>query len=318
MDTQFEVPRHPIGVAAERTGLSTDLIRAWERRYGATAPERDASGQRLYSDADVERLGLLRRATEGGRSIGQVAELDRAELAELVRGDEAARSARAEAGVGLEPAPVVESLEARARAMDASGLESVLRGLLLEVGFVRFAETMAAPLLRRLGDGWHAGTVTPAQEHVASAAVRRVLESALPTGPNGETTPVVVVATLRGERHEAGLLTVAAAARLSGWRVVYLGSDLPASEVAAAARATAARAVCVSGTYEPEGGVVAGMRELRAALPSRVALFAGGAAMIAEREALEGHGVRCPADLTSLRQALAELASGMGPGASGG
>ncbi|MEJ2503024.1 MAG: MerR family transcriptional regulator [Gemmatimonadota bacterium] len=309
MDTQFEVPRHPIGVAAERTGLSTDLIRAWERRYGATEPDRDASGQRLYSDADVERLTLLRRATEGGRSIGQVAGLERAALTELVRGDEAARAERLSRGGSGEANHRIEALESLAKALDGQRLEVELRSLLLERGFVEFAETVAAPLLRRLGEGWHAGRITTAQEHVASAAVRRVLESTVSTGPDGDSAPVIVAGTLPDERHETGVLVVAAAARLSGWRVVYVGADLPVADLVSAARATGARAVAVSGTYMVGGELVSGIRELRAALPGDVELFAGGPAVEAEREALEGLGVRCPGELASLREALEQLAS---------
>src|SRR6188768_2569345 len=84
-------PRHPIAVVAERTGLSQDLLRVWERRYQAVIPTRGPGGQRLYSDADIERLALLHAATRAGRSISRVANLSDATLAELVDEDLAAR-----------------------------------------------------------------------------------------------------------------------------------------------------------------------------------------------------------------------------------
>src|SRR5215207_6184842 len=83
-------PRHPIGVVAERTGLSPDVLRVWERRYAVVEPHRSAGGQRLYSDADIERLSLLHRATQGGHGIGHVATMSKAKLEELVQGIEAA------------------------------------------------------------------------------------------------------------------------------------------------------------------------------------------------------------------------------------
>src|SRR5687768_12427129 len=83
-------PRHPIGVVADRTGLSPDVLRVWERRYGVVEPQRSAGGQRLYSDADVERLVLLHRATRGGHGISHVASLSRAKLEDLVGEIEAA------------------------------------------------------------------------------------------------------------------------------------------------------------------------------------------------------------------------------------
>src|SRR5829696_5654503 len=94
-ETKRTTPRHPIAVVAERTGLSHDLLRVWERRYGVVAPTRGPGGQRLYSDADIERLALLHAATRAGRSISQVAGLTDEALAELLDEDLAARERRA-------------------------------------------------------------------------------------------------------------------------------------------------------------------------------------------------------------------------------
>ena len=90
------IGEHPIQVVAQRTGLSPDVLRIWERRYAVVKPSRSATGRRLYSDRDVEHLLLLRRATLAGRSISQVADLDSEELRGLVEADEvaAARSPR--------------------------------------------------------------------------------------------------------------------------------------------------------------------------------------------------------------------------------
>ncbi|HSP07725.1 MAG TPA: MerR family transcriptional regulator, partial [Acidobacteriota bacterium] len=78
---------HPIRVVARRTGLTPHVIRIWEKRYGAVVPRRTSTKRRFYTDEDVERLILLRRATMSGRSIGQVARLSREELLELAKAD---------------------------------------------------------------------------------------------------------------------------------------------------------------------------------------------------------------------------------------
>src|SRR5687768_2967127 len=88
-----ETPLHTIQVAARRTGLSTHVIRVWERRYAAVKPERDASDRRLYSETEIDRLALLRDVTEAGHSIGTVANLDAAQLQELLTKSRHARSA---------------------------------------------------------------------------------------------------------------------------------------------------------------------------------------------------------------------------------
>src|SRR5215218_3968718 len=81
------IPRHPISVVVDRTGLSQHLLRVWERRYGAVEPTRGEGGHRLYSDADIERVRLLHAATRGGRTIGQVARLSADALARMVAED---------------------------------------------------------------------------------------------------------------------------------------------------------------------------------------------------------------------------------------
>jgi MerR family transcriptional regulator, light-induced transcriptional regulator len=168
--------RHPIGVVAERTGLSLDVLRVWERRYDVVAPTRDASGRRLYTDDDIERLRLLSRAVGSGRSIGQVVGLTDAALRSLVLEDEGARwaDARLPAAAADLDAFVMRGME-KAFALDGEGLEAVLRRAASVLGVPHFLEGVAAPLLRRIGEEWHAGRLRPSQEHVASAVVRSVV-----------------------------------------------------------------------------------------------------------------------------------------------
>ena len=74
---------HTIQSVAEKTGLTPDVIRIWERRYSVVSPERTPSNQRLYTDDDIERLNLLRRVTEQGRRISAIAALSTDELREI-------------------------------------------------------------------------------------------------------------------------------------------------------------------------------------------------------------------------------------------
>jgi DNA-binding transcriptional MerR regulator/methylmalonyl-CoA mutase cobalamin-binding subunit len=300
--------RHPIGVVAERTGLSPDVLRVWERRYGAVEPSRAADGQRSYSDADVERLRLLRLATLAGRSIGQVAQLATDELTRLVREDEAARQRVGRREDGAVAAPAAEDVERAlelARAVDAPGLESFLRRTAAAFGVPAFLDGLVAPLLRRMGDEWEAGRLTPGQEHLATAIVQRVLEGAIHflVAPAG--APSLLLATPAGEQHKMGTVLAAAAAAAEGWRVTYLAPDLPADEIAAASRAAAARVVGVSVIYpgEPDR-VLAELRTLRSHLPASVPLLAGGAGAVALAPELRAAGIHMVEDLSGLRVAL--------------
>jgi MerR family transcriptional regulator, light-induced transcriptional regulator len=300
---------HPIGVVSARTGLSADVIRVWERRYGVVEPARDEAGRRVYTDRDVERLRLLALATSEGRGIGQLAELSDQELASLVRSDEAARwAARAAstAGVpgdgGVESAVVEEALE-RTRALDGPGLEAALRRAGTLLGLSAFLERVVSPLFRRIGEEWHEGRLSVAQEHLATGVAGSLVARLAAAAGNPADAPLVVVATPSGEQHEIGALLVAGEAAAQGWRVAYLGPSVPADDIVGAAMETGARCVALSVVYGPNGRSHAEVAAVRAGLPSGVDLVVGGEG---SRGMDAAAGVRWLEDLPSLRGYLAD------------
>ena len=289
--------QHPIGVAAERTGLTPDVLRVWERRYGAVNPARSPGRQRFYSDADIERLRLLRLATLPGRSIGQVVKLSVGDLARMVEEDADARS-RAPASSAT-PLPEAAGADLVVLALvlvgelDAVGLDRMLRRAAATMALSEFLESVAAPLLRRVGDEWHAGHLTIAHEHLASSLVNRITIHAMQSLPVAADAPNLVVATLAGERHEAGALFAAAEAMALGWRVTYLGADLPAADIALAAGTTQARAVAISVVNPPNASQVLGeLRILRDRLSPDIAILVGGAGARAMSGELSTLGVQ--------------------------
>jgi DNA-binding transcriptional MerR regulator/methylmalonyl-CoA mutase cobalamin-binding subunit len=304
-------PRHPIGVVSDRTGLSADVLRVWERRYSVVRPARADGGQRLYSDADVERLRLLHVATLAGRSIGRIAHLATPALARLVDEDGAARAAldlhRHDAN-GAAAGDAVEAARQATQALDAHALDRELRRALSMLGLPSFLTDVAAPLLRAVGDDWHAGRLSPAHEHVATQAVRRITSEVVQSLGARAGAPAVVVATPAGERHETGALLAAAALAAAGWRVIYLGGDLPASDIAAAARHTGARAVAVSLVYITDRDhTLAELRTLRNALPATIPIVAGGAASGSLEDELGALGVSFADSFDDMRSALSGI-----------
>ena len=303
-------PRHPISVVADRTGLSQHLLRVWERRYGAVEPIRGEGGHRLYSDADIDRVRLLHAVTRAGRTISHVASLSSDELVRLAAEDGAARADRGGAanGAGREPDVEREATEEAlvlARALDAPGLDGALRRAAAQLGVAAFTERVVAPVLRRIGDEWHAGRLTIAHEHLASAVVHDIMVETMRALTRGRDAARVVVATPPGDRHAIGAAMAGAAAAAEGWDVVYLGSDLPAGEIAAAAAATNARAVAVSVVYVPDRERTLGeLRTLRARLPAAVTLLVGGAGSTSLAAELADAGIRVGTSLADLRDAL--------------
>jgi methanogenic corrinoid protein MtbC1 len=294
--------RQPIAVVVERTGLSQDVLRAWERRYAAVRPTRDANGQRQYSDADIRRLGLLHAATGAGRSIGSVATLPTDEIALLVAGDLAAREQSVPPAM---ESPVssatVDQAFAHSRALDASALEITLRRALAAVGVMSFIQTVAAPLLRRVGDEWHAGRLAPPQEHLVSSVLYDIIVGTMRAFPQRAGAPKVLVATPAGDRHAIGAAVVGAASALEGWNVLYLGADLPAADIADAAKTASVNMVAVSIVYtEDKARVLAELRALRSRLPADIVLIAGGAGATLLATELAAMDVRVQSNVSDL------------------
>ena len=314
-------PRYPVRLVAIRTGLTPHLLRAWERRYQVVTPTRSEGGQRLYSDLDVERLRLLRRLTDRGHAIGRIADLP---LDELIRFDR--ESADAEAAVRAIGPPQGESVRASiddallaARRFDAPELRAVLERAVVTHGVPVFLEEVVSSLVHRIGHGWAEGSVTVAQEHMATAVVRGVLGWLLGVFElHGAARQAVVArrlvaATPPSQIHELGALLAAVSAAAEGWRVTYLGPDLPTSDLVKAAEQTGADAVALSIVYasrEPE--LLAAVRETRAGLRDGVPLIVGGAAAASIRSRLESAGARVVDTLPDLRAMLRSLSSAAG------
>lgn len=309
--------RHPMRIVVQRTGLTPDVLRAWERRYAVVTPTRSGTGQRLYSDSDVERLTLLMRAVNGGRAIGQVAKLPVRELQAIVEQDEeSVRSIPAPAAAQTSGAR--ESILAAAlvavETLDAEKLESTLRGAALRLGMDDMLDGVVAPLLLTIGSRWHQGLLRPAHEHLATAVVRRTLAWMMERGAIAATAPSLVVATLPGQTHELGAMLAATAASSHGWRVLYLGVNLPADDIALGANHTGASAVALSFVYPTDDPAIAGaLRQLRASLRAGTAIIAGGSAAPNYAAALTAVGASSFGSIGELRAWLhkSTLAAGL-------
>ncbi len=188
---------------------------------------------------------MLRDLTDVGRPISMVAGLSDEAAAALLLEDRAAASTPETPPNGDEPSSVVAAAYARILELDADGLERTLWRAAMSLDGRTFLDGGVAPLLARIGAGWEAGEITPGQEHLGSDVIDRVLgQLADPSrSPDG---PGLVVATLPGERHGLGARLVSAVATVDGWRVTYLGTDLPVGDIAAAANRVGASAVAIS------------------------------------------------------------------------
>jgi len=279
-------------------------------------PGRSEGGQRLYSDLDIERLVRLRRLVEGGHAISRIASLPLEALAQLEEQTGSAAAQDLGDGGSLEGQARARSSHEftdaamrAVRALDASGLEDVLERAAMTLGVPDFLETVAAPTLEEIGDGWTERSVSVAQEHMATAVFRRVLGWMLGVYQTTGAAHRLVVATPPGERHELGALMAAVSAAAEGWNVTYLGPDLPVEELLDAIGQTRAEAMALS-LVQPgdERGVLSVLREIQAGLPPRVAQLVGGAGAQSFQAEIESAGVHLIDSLAELRAALQRIA----------
>ena len=211
-----------IGELARRTGVATDLLRAWERRYGLLAPTRTETGYRLYSTADVAARTTDARAARAPASPQP--KRRREALSEPVAG----RTHGARVRVGGASARRSSGSTTRRRTPPSTGCSPTSRSTPSSTASV-------LPLLRELGDGWERGEVSIAQEHFASNLVRGRLLG-LARGWDRGSGPRAVLACPPDERHDLGLLIFGLALREHGWRITFLGGDTPLETLAETVR----------------------------------------------------------------------------------
>jgi DNA-binding transcriptional MerR regulator len=218
-----------IGELAKRTGVSPELLRAWEQRYGLLEPTRTPGGFRLYSAADEARVQHMQRLVSGGLAAAQAARLI------LSDGGPAPRTVSASATIlDEESADLTASLDR----LDEQAANTALDRLLSAYTVEMVLQDVVLAYLHRLGERWEAGEISVAQEHFASNLLRGRLLG-LAQGWGQGHGPGAVLACLPGEHHELGLLVFGVALHRRGWRITYLGTDSPIGAVADTARSLA-------------------------------------------------------------------------------
>jgi methanogenic corrinoid protein MtbC1 len=305
-------PRYSIKIVARRTGLTAHVIRIWEKRYRAVSPKRSATKRRLYSDADIERLALLHRATLAGHAIGHVANLPNQKLLAILADDESEIPSAAKHARSKPAAPTVKShfeeCLAAVQNFDAERLESALARAAVALSQPILIDQVLIPLLHRVGDLWREGSLRVMHEHLATTVVRTFWANMRNAFVVPDSAPTVVVTTPTGQLHELGALLVAATAASEGWRVTYLGPNLPAEEIAAAVEHEKAKAVALSIVYPADDPRVAHeLKLLRRYLPKEVSLITGGRAAEGYAGVLAEIGAARLLDMSSFRKKLEAL-----------
>lgn len=283
---------YQIKMVSDMLGIPKNTLIAWERRYAIVNPTRTDGGYRVYSDRDLSVLRRVQSLLDQGYKIGEACDIvltvPHAEpplARELPASDRAALT------------DVKEQLKARLLAFDREGADTIGNRLLL-VPFEQVIDDVYFPLLREVGHGWELGNLTVVQEHYCTAYCREKLLVMLNSvQSSSHSAPEVTCATPPGEQHELGLLALALRLSLRGFRVLYLGANLPTSELIQHVNARKPAALCLSMIHlRSRGEVLSYARELRAGIDPAIRIAIGGRAtedssLTVQGVSFAGHGL---------------------------
>ena len=291
----------PIAAVERDTGLSKDTLRVWERRYGFPRPGRDAAGDRVYPQEQVQRLQAIRRLLDAGHRPGRVVALapealqalaEAAPLSASGKRAAAVRSARSVQSLSTAPDPaLVEGCLTLIARHDVHQLRRALAQDVLRLGLVAFVTQLVAPLNVAVGEAWIQGRFRVFEEHLYTECITGVLRQAIAgiAPPQGRGAPRVLLTTIPHEPHALGLLMAEALLALEGCHCMSLGTQTPLGDIVRAAQMHDADVVALSFTAVLAApAVLAALRDLRRQLPARTALWVGGACQALYQRPLAG------------------------------
>ncbi|NWF74215.1 MAG: MerR family transcriptional regulator [Nitrospirae bacterium] len=295
---------HRIHRVAKLTGLSKDVIRVWERRYGLVKPSRSSNRYREYNDEEVALLRFVKSQMEQGATIGALAAeghnplIARMRIATPVSAEEQKPHER-----------LLDDLMRSLDPLDKAGFERRLNGAVAVIPFEEAIQRILLPLQRRIGALWHQARSNTAVEHYVTKIVQQKLFSVMNQLPVNEFGPRILIACPEGETHEIGAQAVAYIAATKGCHVYYLGPNLPSADLVTFCKTITPDLVLLSLTeVKPEATVLQQLKELEL-LATRWSVAVGGQGARAIEDRLRHTKIELLDDLTALHSRLAILIS---------
>lgn len=302
--------RLPIRLLSERTGVGASTLRAWERRYGLLTPERTPKGHRAYSAKDVRQVEQILTLLEEGHSLPAIAKQLKQDAGTSGPGQEQHE----------QPGVWADYLKGTLRAVhdfSTERLEAIYNEASSLYPVDMLTERLIEPVLVELGRHWEAGDAGIAEEHFYASWVRNRLGARFHHAIGQARGARILCACLPGDHHEIGLLLFSLSALARGYRVLYLGADLPLGQVAAVASRSAARGVVLSSRAQIDRTMQRRLAGLSVSLD--VPLLLGGFGSDQPLQEFEGvGGIRLGSRIAVALQVLGSHVSAFGAGEADG
>ncbi len=285
----------PINAVERETGITKELLRMWERRYGFPEPERDEQGDRIYPMPQVAKLRLLRRLIDFGFRPGKIIMLPSEELERLL-------STQGKANFDSSPELEKELLDIL-KARDPAQLRDYLSHQMIKMGLQSFILDFLQYANFVVGDAWMRGLLEVHEEHLFTEQVQSLVRQAIGSLREANMAPRILLATPPEETHTLGILMVEAILRLDNVDAVCYGAQMPVRDVAQAVARHKMQIVAISFSASyPTSKAIDYLEELRFRLPLSVEIWGGGASLRSTRKTVEA--VRFFHDLPSIRIAV--------------
>ena len=295
---------HRIHRVAKLTGLSKDVIRVWERRYGLVKPLRSANRYREYTDGDVALLRFLKEEMDRGQTIGALASEGRESLLQRMRMISTPKQEELTPHKSL-----LDELVSCLDPLDKIRFEQKLNGAVAVIPFDEAVQRILLPLQLRVGELWHEGRLNIAVEHYITKVVQQKLFSVMNQLPVNELGPRVLIACPEGELHEIGAQAVAYLAASRGCHAYYLGPNLPLADLEALCERVRPDLILLSfaetRSEEDAHRLLQGLQTLSHRWPIAV----GGKGAVAMEQLLKNTKIELLDDLAALHNRLASLLS---------
>lgn len=290
-------PLYNIKAVVQATGISSSTLRAWERRYQVTQPQRSDSGYRLYSDRDILLIRWLKAQVDAGMAISQaVAWLET--LAKEAGGLEQVSLPLAQEVYADRVTPITQHMALR----DYEALQQGLLNALLEFSEERAEDVLAeafalyplelvgekliAPVLIEIGDRWHKGQVSVTAEHFASSYLQHRLAAILRTVPISGGTSLLWVGCAPKEEHEIGAMLLTIYLRRAGYQVQYIGKNPKAEDFVADVRRFQPALVLLSASTEEAAKALGNLTRQLAALDGQRPILGYGGRVFKQKPEL--------------------------------
>lgn len=274
---------HNIKMAAKISGVPELLIRAWEGRYSAISPNRTDSNRRIYSDSDIDKLILLRKLTQQGYRIGNLAQMNVDDLNELYKKavlENNLIQREDKFSLTQEHQEIINECIVSIKKYDDKQLNILLNQASVKFSQHELTEKIIIPLIEKIGESWKLGLLRTSHEHFTSAILIKFLNNLSDGYKIDSAAPKIVITTPDGQYHEVGAMIGSALASSLGWKTIYLGASLPAEDIASAAQELNAKCIFLSMVYPNDNPKLnLQLKKLRELIGENVFIIASGNAV---------------------------------------